>query len=291
MKNQRSFTIIEVLVVITIISLLASIVLITTKGARERAKIAKSLNFAAQVHHALGAYSAGIWDFDENADNTCQGAISPFDDICDSSGNNNHGQRFNATWTTEGDTPSGKGYALSLDGSVSDYVVKNLFNNFPTTEITIAFWMKSSDNSKNGTPISYAASGGSDNEFLIYNYKSFSIFIGAASLGTGISANDGSWHHIVTIWRSSNGDLRLYKDGKEEYSNTLQTGYSIVGNGSFIVGQEQDSVGGGFSSSQAFLGLIDDVRIYEESLSSAQIRKLYVEGAREKDLAVEDDFN
>jgi len=39
--------------------------------------------------------------------------------------------------------------------------------------------MKSSDTTKEGTPFSYAVPG-SDNEFIIYNYKSFFIYINGA---------------------------------------------------------------------------------------------------------------
>jgi len=37
-----------------------------------------------------------------------------------------------------------------------------------------------------------------------------------------------------------------------------------------------------------FIGLIDDVRIYSQALSSAQIQKLYAEGAERRELLVVD---
>jgi len=78
----------------------------------------------------------------------------------------------------------------------------------------------------------------------------------------------------------------LYKDGSLKYSGTLRVGYSLQSNGALVIGQEQDAVGGGFEASQAFLGLIDDVRIYNQSLTSAQIEKIYAQGLeRHRDLA------
>ena len=86
--------------------------------------------------------------------------------------------------------------ALSLDGD-GDHVIKNPINNFPTTEITAEFWMKSSDKSKKGTAISYASTA-SHNDFLIYNYQNFTPHIANQNPGgTEVSATDGSWHHIA----------------------------------------------------------------------------------------------
>jgi len=59
-RDLDGFTIIELLVVIALISLLASIVLVSLKGGVERARIARSISFAGQIYHILGAYAVGI---------------------------------------------------------------------------------------------------------------------------------------------------------------------------------------------------------------------------------------
>jgi hypothetical protein len=191
----------------------------------------------------------------------------------DSSGNNNSGTYNGGVIQT---TAGKFAHALSFDGS-NDYVIMNPFTSFPTTEITAEFWMNSSDTTKNGTPISYAVSG-SDNEFLIYNYNNFAIYRGASLITTGISANDGQWHHIAVTWRSSDGQTQLYKDSVLSFTGTLAAGTTITGGGSLVIGQEQDSVGGGFDVTQAFLGLMDEVAIYNRALSSTEILDHYQRG-------------
>jgi flagellin-like protein len=188
--------------------------------------------------------------------------------VLDASGNNNHATMYGAPSWVEG--KSGK--AMYFDGSdVNKRVQMYPFTNFPTSEISAMFWMKSSDVSRAGTPLSYATSH-SDNEFLIYNYGSFGVYVGGSSVGTGASANDGSWRHVAVLWRNSDGQVKLFKDGNPAYSGSLQRGYSIVGGGSLIFAQEQDSVGDSFDISQAFVGTLDEACIYGRFLGDEEIR-------------------
>ncbi len=49
------------------------------------------------------------------------------------------------------------------------------FSNFPSTAITVEFWMWSVDGCRPGVPFSYATGGyrRQDNAFLIFNYNSW----------------------------------------------------------------------------------------------------------------------
>jgi C1A family cysteine protease len=165
--------------------------------------------------------------------------------------------------------------SLYLDGS--SYVIvqddSKLIYGFPEKEITVEFWMKTTSNKK-GTPISYASIG-NDNEFTIHNYRNFEIFIAGFSIKTGVSANDGKWHHIAVTWESSTGKVKLFKDGKKVFEGVLAQGYLIDPRGILVIGQEQDSFGGDFDSDQAFIGYIDEVAIYGEALPADVIKKHY----------------
>ncbi len=186
----------------------------------------------------------------------------------DASGNGNSATVFGSTWTV-GRFSSG----LLLDGSTASYTIKNPVNNFPRTEITVEFWMRTSDVLNQGTPVSYAVPS-SHNEFRISDYNNLQISVKTTrSTGpTGVSANDGNWHHLAVTWRSSDGQVEIYKDGVLAYTANIAAGEVITGGGSLVLGQDQETVGGGFEQVQAFRGWLDEVRIYNLVLSAAEIR-------------------
>jgi len=105
-KNNKSFTLLELLVVIAIIGLLATIVYISLIApARERARMARALNFSAQVHRALSDAAIGQWDFNEGTGNI----------INDLSGYGNHGTIYGAQWRCGPEyTPTGQGCSLEF---------------------------------------------------------------------------------------------------------------------------------------------------------------------------------
>lgn len=90
-----------------------------------------------------------------------------------------------------------------------------------------------------------------------------------------VSANDGKWHHMCASWRNSNGAWQLYKDGVLRRQGTgLKTGYTITGGGSLVLGQEQDSVGGGFDAKQSFQGSLTNVNVWSSVLTASAIKSL-----------------
>ena len=152
-----------------------------------------------------------------------------------------------------------------------DYVIRNPITNFPTIEITAEFWMKASDKSLSH-PISYA-SRRFDNEFLIgYDEQLWIYVTDTRSTKAKISPADGQWHHIAVTWRSSDGQTKFYKDGEVIHSESLAQGGLITGGGSFVIAQDQDSVGGRFDPKQAFNGFLDEIRIWNITRTQAEIQ-------------------
>jgi hypothetical protein len=162
---------------------------------------------------------------------------------------------------------------LRLGGTAADYGIVNPITNFPTTAFTAEFWMKSADTSKAGTAISYAISSSYNNEMLLYDYRGFDPHIGNSSYATGIGANNDRWNHIAWTWDSVTGTSLFYKNGELAHSNgNWRTAYNITQGGSLVVGLDQDTVGGGFNASEAFLGELDELRIWNTVRSQSEIQ-------------------
>ena len=92
---------------------------------------------------------------------------------------------------------------------------------------------------------------------------------------SGVSVDDGIWHHVCTTWESSNGFWKVYKDGREEARGSrLKSGYKTKTNGILIVGQEQDSFGGDFDPNQHLLGELTGLNIWNRVLSPSKILEM-----------------
>lgn len=270
-KRCKGFTMIEILLVIGIIGLLASITLVVANEAREKASRANVINFAAQIHHALGAYAKGIWDFEEGP---------PAGTATDSSGNGNNGTINGATWTD--DTPSKKGYALSFDGD-GDYVEVGDVNLLSgATQFTIMYWVKPGRDLQE-EPISWYGGVGELTEYSL-GWQGWTDGVTVDFYDTSGTRHftdtwdqyllKDQWYHIVGVYDGAY--LKVYINGeliRQEYE------------GSFTVRTSTNTLRIGYCQGY-WNGIIDDVRIYSEAFSLGQIKKIYAQGLKRHELSV-----
>ncbi|NXE22095.1 AGRD2 protein, partial [Ardeotis kori] len=91
---------------------------------------------------------------------------------------------------------------------------------------------------------------------------------------------DGQWHHFCVTWQQENGTWAIYADGKRRASASgLCAGgpsapQAVYGQGTFITGQDQDSLGGTFREKESFSGNITDLHVWQKVLSAEQIEKV-----------------
>ncbi|BDA49076.1 probable Sushi, von Willebrand factor type A, EGF and pentraxin pentraxin domain-containing protein at C-terminar half [Coccomyxa sp. Obi] len=191
--------------------------------------------------------------------------------------------------------PGSRGHSLLLNDQQALTLTE--FQNWPRDAITVEFWMMSVDKCRKGVPFSYATGGyeQADNSFLILNYNDWGISVmeDEGQVGdhtSGISATDGTWHHIAVTWQSSDGAASLYDNGRKVWEVTRSKGKHMPSGGTLVVGREQDCVGGCFDSApgasgkldplkdqeygaQDFFGAIDELRVWRTVRTQDQIKQ------------------
>ncbi|XP_032123959.1 pentraxin-4 isoform X2 [Sapajus apella] len=86
---------------------------------------------------------------------------------------------------------------------------------------------------------------------------------------------DGQWHHVCVIWTSTQGRYWLHVDRRLVATGSrFRQGYEIPPGGSLVLGQEQDSVGGGFDSSEGFVGSMAGLGIWDRALVPGEVANL-----------------
>ncbi|MDF7808835.1 hypothetical protein P4E94_15405, partial [Pontiellaceae bacterium B12219] len=104
---------------------------------------------------------------------------------------------------------------------------------------------------------------------------------GGYRLDTESTLLDYDWHHVVMT--RSNGLCQVWCDGVGVGSTNLVSDALVVAENGVILGQDQDSIGGGFQSQQAWRGDMDDLRIYHRVISAEERSQLGVAGDIDQD--------
>ncbi|XP_039476023.1 serum amyloid P-component-like [Oreochromis aureus] len=80
-----------------------------------------------------------------------------------------------------------------------------------------------------------------------------------------------TWQSICTTWDSESELVQLWLNGKPSIKKFI--GGSVITDPIVIVGQEQDSHGGGFDINQSFVGMMSDVHMWNYVLSPCEIQR------------------
>ena len=170
---------------------------------------------------------------------------------------------------------SSPGNALSLPGDTNSFAITTNFTGFPTTAATVELWMNTSATNI-GALFSYATTANA-NGVLIINPSQMEFRInGILGAQLPVSYANGQWHHIAMTWTNT-GALIVYVDGVLRVNGTVGAGQTLLPTGALVLGQDQDVLGGGFSSDQAYNGQLDEVRVWNRVRTIAEIQSnMYV---------------
>ena len=148
------------------------------------------------------------------------------------------------------------------------------------TGITVCAWKQGVDQ-YNGRGFYFSiAVPGSDNEILMGHYKGKHTFFvkgGYTDASTPLPPK-GEWFHVCGAWDSETGNAVISINGKVENTAVVKKGEALTAGGMVVIGQEQDSVGGGFDSTQAFVGNLYNINMWDRALTQAEIASMSNEG-------------
>nr|AFA37879.1 CRP [Niviventer cremoriventer]AFA37881.1 CRP [Niviventer cremoriventer]AFA37884.1 CRP [Niviventer cremoriventer]AFA37885.1 CRP [Niviventer cremoriventer] len=117
----------------------------------------------------------------------------------------------------------------------------------------------------------------STNDILLFWTKGegYNFAVGGSEVFFRVSEIPEAPTHICGSWESATGIVELWINGKPMVRKSLQKGYTVGTNASIILGQEQDSYGGGFDWRQSLVGDIGNVNMWDFVLSREQINTVY----------------
>ncbi len=258
---NKSFTLIEILVVIVVIGIISSFIIVGLSSVSDKANIAKGQAFSNSLRNSLLMNLVSEWKLDGNAN--------------DSWGVNNGtlvGPTHLPVLKTGSDCISGSCY--SFDGT-EDYIDCGGSVDFDlTSTFTLNAWIKLISVGSYSAIISKGSSG-VNNPYFLAAHSNNNIYLGIRFTNLGYkekgigSFSINKWHNVIGIYDGIN--MYGYVDGvmssKTPWTDTIIT-----------LGQNLQ-LGGRISTSYSwFNGLIDDILIYNQAISTSKVKQNYYSG-------------
>jgi PKD repeat protein len=193
------------------------------------------------------------WAFDASSGNTAY----------DSSDNHLSATLSNASWVEGRD-----GNALSFDGSAAVQAPSD--DALALSSFTLMTWVKIPNEIPSGwkTILEHNRSG--ENWYGLWKSASSDCFHfrwgpGTANFSQTIVAD--TWYHIAVSFDAETGIAVMYLNGAVDSTSSSSTAPAPTTD-SFTIGMNK-------SGSEGFIGLIDDVRVYQSALSQSEVALIY----------------
>ena len=203
----------------------------------------------------------------------------------DRSGNNDRGILTSSPVRVEGKI----GQALQFDGTNANVQIADpasgVLDFASTSDFSVSGWFKRAAPSTQRSLVSKKASGSTGYDVSSAGSAGSNKVIAAVSDGTNTATLTGStnlstlnvWNHFVFVWaKNSSGQAILYVNGVDD--NAALTGAAVASVGDVSNAQILRIGDTSTGSSSKFLGLLDDIRVYNRALSADEVKRLYKMG-------------
>jgi len=268
---SKSFTLIEILVVIVIIGIISGFIIVGMSSVSSKATIAKGQAFSSSMKNSLMLNLISEWNLDDGSGTQTSTA--------DTWGGGNNGTltnfAFDSTdgWKTGADCV--KGSCVLFDGT-NDHITCGTGSNLrPNEQITVEAWIKPAQDYTVGDAAWYARFVQRNSTYLFgwegwHDGMGYGIYDETATWYAGgftYPIYTNNWYHVAFSFDGRY--LRGYANG--DIKNTFDTGASHT-----INNISNDLTIGG--TSYYFHGTMDTIRVYGASIPTSQIQENYYSG-------------
>jgi len=161
--------------------------------------------------------------------------------------------------------------------SIDNYVILQPDFQAAQDELSVCSWLKVTIDS--GLPWFSYATKKADNTILL-KAKAHNIL---RTTSTSASFNWGEvtlikneWYNLCFTWKSKNMDF--YINGVKVRSEAGAPAGRIILGGTLVLGQEQDSIGGGFNIDDLFGGEMHNINVFKKKLSQEDVVGMFYGG-------------
>jgi prepilin-type N-terminal cleavage/methylation domain-containing protein len=271
---SKSFTLIEILVVIVVIGIISSFIIIGLSSVSDKANIAKSQAFSNSLKNSLLMNLVSEYKITGTVD-----SLATVSDVLDSWGSNN-ASVINGNPYIKGGNNCLSDKCIAFDGTGDTVTVPDsltLDSIFGTENFTLEAWIYSTKLTNfqgiinKRTSTAYAESIGGI--FVDNNGDTLRFLIGTVSsmdsIAYSIANHHDKWLHVVGT--AGGGYINFY-------INSLQTGSPTLITADMPQNDDPMTIGGFYAGSRSFSGRIDEVRIYNNPIPATKIRDNYFLG-------------
>lgn len=277
-KYSKAFTLLELLVAVSVISMMSSVILAAVQNARDKGRISGGIRFATNAYRGFGDKMVLYFDFND--------AATPFKDVSGGrAAATPSGSPANFSPTKQPTSFSSyAGSSISMLRHVPTDTIEYIRLNYTAPGVSVplsqagavSIWIRTTPDSTYDNLILADNTTSKVNFMYIPNSSSASlanqlvIFDKGVNLNSGFAINDGNWHNVT--WSSPiGGPEKLYIDGnlvdEEAISgNRAQRNFWYVG-------------WNGATGGPVFQGDIDDFMMFQQDLAESEIKQIYAMGA------------